>query len=428
MANGVFHTAYGIEINLTLPDLGHPDRPGLLAEITTPIDRRERDLLQCLEHHRDGACQAEEDGRSPWMAIRRRTLGGRTTWVAAHLPVRHTPTAEESAKHRAMKERIARVAERHGLQAEVEARAVDGRIRTDVLVTGASGLRIGWEAQYSPISADTVRRRSRAAAERGIVPLWVTDSDRSSVVERAPWARVDEFGWREIASSIAMVVRGGVRHLQQWKCLPSSQRPCPDNGSACGRFHAAWHLPALCLPAKPPTEVDELVVASADGEFAPMRVPRQCDPRSVSRMWVPAADRDRWHEMFGPEEVQDPSADQPPADADITYTRQELDATCRYGEETFAFDDPRPRRGTSAGTGLHTFDEVPERLFTVPRQERRLTAVDAAAAQRQAAADELGCEAWQIGPCAGCGTPINRYGGRGVHACHPCRARVTGRR
>ncbi|MFG3054536.1 hypothetical protein ACGFZP_26755 [Kitasatospora sp. NPDC048239] len=424
MANGVFHTGYGIEINLTMPDLDQPDRPGLLEEITTPIDQRERELLECLEHHRDGACQAEEDGRPPWMTIRRRTVGGHTTWVAAHLPVRHTPTAEESAKHKAMKERIARAAERHGLDVQVEARTSDGRIRTDVLVTGDGGRRIGWEAQYSPISADTVRRRSRTAAAHGIVPLWVTNTDSSAVIERAPWARVDDFSWKEIASPLSMVVRAGVRHLQRWKCLPSSVRPCPDNGSSCGRFHAEWFLPALCLPARPPTEVDRLVVDSANGDFVPMRIPGQRDPRHVSRMWVPVADRDSWHDMFGPDEDADSPAETQARDADITYTQQELDATCRYGEETFTFNDPRPRRGNSAGSGLHTFDDVPRRLFTVPRQDRRLAATQT---ERREAALAHGCEPWQIGPCAGCGDPIHRYGENGVHACAPCRARVAGR-
>ncbi|MFJ6621983.1 hypothetical protein ACIQOW_30940 [Kitasatospora sp. NPDC091335] len=420
MANGVFHTVYGIEIDLTLPDLGDPDRPGLLEEITTPIERRERELLECLDH-RSGSCRAEEHGRSPWMTIRRRTAGGRTGWVAAHLPVRHTPTPEESAKHEAMKERIARVAERHGLRAEVEARATDGRVRTDVLVTGDHGRRIGWEAQYAPISADTVRRRSRAAAEQGIVPLWVTDTDRSPVIGRAPWARVDGFGWKEIASPLAMMVRAGVRHLQQWKCLPSSERTCPDNGGSCGRFHAGWFLPALCLPAEPPTEVDRLVVASADGEFVPMRIPGRRDPRAVSRMWVPAADRDRWHDMFGPTGDENP----PPGPvAGGACTRRGPDASCRYGEETLTFDDHRPRRGNPAGTGLRTFDEVPARLFRVPPQGRGL---DVTAAQRGTAALAHGCEPWQIGPCARCGSPIHRYGGRGVHACAACRARVARR-
>lgn len=423
MANGVFHTVYGIEINLTLPDLGHPDRSGLLQEITTPIDQRERELLECLEHHREGFCLSGEEGRSPWMAIRRRTVDGVTSWVAAHLPIRSTPTAEESDKHKAMKERIARVAHSHGLRAEVEARATDGRIRTDVLVTGEAG-RIGWEAQYSPISPETVRRRSRAAADHEIVPLWVTNSTESTVVERAPWARVDDFSWKEIASSTAMIVRGGVRHLQQWKCLRSSERPCPVNGSFCGLFHAQWDLAALCLPTKPPTEVDALVVASAVGELVPVRVTGQKDPRTVSRMWVPAADRDRWHDMYnGPDE--DDSDVPQPLDSDITYTHQDLDPTCRYGDDTYVpRNTRRPRRDTPAGAGLHTFDEVPRRLFTVPRQDRRL---DATESQRHTAALAHGCEPWQIGPCAGCGTPIRRYGDGGIHACEACRAKATRR-
>ncbi|MGW7642091.1 competence protein CoiA family protein [Streptomyces decoyicus] len=69
-----------------------------------------------------------------------------------------------------MKERIARAADRHGLTAEVEARSTDGRVRNDVLVTGHAE-RIGWEAQYSPITEATVRRRSQAAADLDIPPV-----------------------------------------------------------------------------------------------------------------------------------------------------------------------------------------------------------------------------------------------------------------
>jgi hypothetical protein len=51
-------------------------------------------------------CQAEDEGRTPWMTIRHRTVEGVTTLVAAHLPLRTTATAEESDKHKAMKERV----------------------------------------------------------------------------------------------------------------------------------------------------------------------------------------------------------------------------------------------------------------------------------------------------------------------------------
>lgn len=137
MADGVFHTGYGIKINLNLPDLDHPEYPDLRDEITRPIAERDRMLLECIEHRRTGYCRAEGDQHLPWMSIRRRTVNGVTTLVAAHLPLRTVATAEESDKHKAMKERIARVAGRHGLRAEVEALASDRKIRTDVLRVGA---------------------------------------------------------------------------------------------------------------------------------------------------------------------------------------------------------------------------------------------------------------------------------------------------
>ena len=183
MANGVFHTGYRTVIELSQADLGNPELPGLLDEITQPIDKRDRELL---ERHTQGVRQAEEDGEhTPWMAIQRRPVNGRIVLVAAHLPIRWTPRAEERDKHKAMKERIARAAVRHDLAAEAEARSSDGRVRSDVLATGPGGKRIGSEAQYAPISASTVRRRFQAAVGQGIVPLWVTSSDRAALIDRA---------------------------------------------------------------------------------------------------------------------------------------------------------------------------------------------------------------------------------------------------
>jgi hypothetical protein len=420
MANGVFHTGYGIVIELARSDLGHPDRPGLLGEITQPVDKRDRELLQCLQYHDKGHCKAEEDDRSPWMSIRRRTVDGRTSLVAAHLPVRHHPTAEESDKHKAMKERIARAAGRHGLDAQIEARSADGGIRHDVLVTGPAG-KVGWEAQYSPITATTVRRRSNAAAAAGVTPVWVTNDVTAALIDRAPWARVDDVSWHHIASPLALVIRAGVRHLQDWKCTRYSERPCPANGSACGGYHVEWSLPALCLPQKPATEIDTLVTATAEGAFVPMRIPTQDDPRQVHRMWVPVQDRDKWRDINGDPEPETPRED--PPDDELTFTGEELDRTCRYGEENFIFNDPRPRRGADNDTiGLHTFNEVPPRRLAIPCQTRRL---DITSPQRAAAATEHGCPIWEIGPCAGCGTPIHRYGPGSAHACPPCRNRAT---
>ncbi|GGW08701.1 hypothetical protein GCM10010230_56180 [Streptomyces narbonensis] len=131
---------------------GHPDRPGLLEEITQPVGERDRDLLQCLTDYRGGDCRCALADKTPWMFVRRQRRAGRVVWVAAHLPLTHSATPEECDRHKAMKERIARSALRHGLDVQVEARSPDGRIVTDVLVSGAGG-RVGWEAQYSPMKA-----------------------------------------------------------------------------------------------------------------------------------------------------------------------------------------------------------------------------------------------------------------------------------
>ncbi|MEU3411309.1 hypothetical protein ABZ760_08555 [Streptomyces sp. NPDC006658] len=190
VAKGVHHARYDIEINLTREDLGNPDYKGLPEEITQPVGQRPRDLLQCLTDRRGGQCHAL-DGKSPWMFVRRQRREGRVTWVAAHLPLSHVATPQETARHKAMKERIARTASRHGLDAQTEARSEDGRVITDVLVTGAAA-RVGWEAQFSPITANTVRRRAARARERNIAPLCVTADSSSALIDRAPWIRVDD--------------------------------------------------------------------------------------------------------------------------------------------------------------------------------------------------------------------------------------------
>ncbi|MFI8348059.1 hypothetical protein [Streptomyces sp. NPDC085596] len=124
--------------------------------------------------------------------------------------------------------------------------------------------------------------------------------------------------------------------------------------------------------------------------------------------------------MIGEEEDLLPEPDADP-DSELTFTEQPLDATCRYGEQAHVYNDRRPRRDLSDARGLHTFPEVPERLFRIPTQPQRLTVTQA---EREAAAQEFGCPIWQIGPCARCGKPIHRHGPRAAHACPDCRRRA----
>ncbi|MEV0748235.1 hypothetical protein OG345_34965 [Streptomyces sp. NBC_01220] len=116
-----------------------------------------------------------------------------------------------------------------------------------------------------------------------------------------------------------------------------------------------------------------------------------------------------------------PSPDQP-GDGELTFTGEDLDTRCRYGERTHIFDGTRRHRATPAAAAPHTWDEVPAHLYRIPRQDRRLLLEPV---ERQQAAHRLNCLPWHIGPCAGCGTPINRYGPSSYHACTACRRKVT---
>ncbi|MBQ0890853.1 hypothetical protein KBZ94_39055 [Streptomyces sp. RM72] len=415
MANGVFHTGHGIEINLTYEDLGNPGYAGLLEEITQPVDQRSRSLLQCLKNYRGEDCQCALAGKSPWMFVRRRRRHGQVTWVAAHLPLTHAATPQESDKHKAMKERIARTAARHGLGVETEARSSDGRVVTDVLVTGA-GARVGWEAQYSPITANTVRRRSAKARERNIAPLWVTSDDSSALIDRAPWTRVDDVPWQRIVSPLALIIRGGVRHLQIWKCTPSSERPCPTAGGSCRMWHSGWFLPALCIPQERATALDELVVTSADGEHLPVRSRDPQDARRTSYLWALARDVDRWRETTA--ETGDTSEPGPVDDEPVTYREQELDISCRYGEEGPHTSSPRPPRDRASAIGLHTFGHAPADALLQPS---RPVALRLSPRERLVVAAELRCPPWEVGPCMLCAAPIHRYGPRSPKVCPACR-------
>ena len=105
--------------------------------------------------------------------------------------------------------------------------------------------------------------------------------------------------WQRIVSPLAMIVRGGVRHLQIWKCTASSERSCPETGSHCGKFHSGWFLPALCVPQERATALDELVVTSADGEHVAVRVRNTQDPRRASYLWALGKDVQRWRGLTG---------------------------------------------------------------------------------------------------------------------------------
>ncbi|MEH0521162.1 MULTISPECIES: competence protein CoiA family protein [Streptomyces] len=420
MANGVWHTEYGIEINLTKPDLGVDGYPGLLQEIMTSVSDRNPQLLECLAHHQGKKCASEAGGKSPWMFIRRARVGGRFPLVAAHLPITHKATPAESAQHKATKERIVETASRCGLNAKAEVPAGNRRTVSDALVTGPAGIRIGWEIQYHHISPSSVHRRSRNAVQHEITPLWVAKDRTASLIDRAPWARVDDMPWKDITNGKEMVIRGGYRYLQVWKCLPSSDRHCPlsEGAGHCDGIHAEWFLPALCQPEKKPVHIEDLVLSSATGESVPVYVPNRGSGRAGRHMWVPADDCELWRELVG-EKAPLPVAPELEEDDQITFADQEIDRTCRSGEEGWFVSDARPIRDLGQPTGGVTLPRMPLQRSVKPTL---ITSVE-----RAAASAALGCPPWELGLCAGCGQLMRRHGRYAAMYCAVCRAELNGR-
>ena len=420
MANGVWHTGYDIEINLSLSDLGHKDRPDLLREITASVADRDPQLLECLAHHHGRECLSESGGKSPWMFIRRGRVGGRRPLVASHLPITHKATPVESAQHKATKERIVATASRSGLDADAEVSTANRRTVSDALVTGPGGIRIGWEIQYHHISPSSVHRRSVNAVQHEITPLWVAKDRTASLIDRAPWARVDDMPWKEIADGKEMLIRGGYRYLQVWKCVPSSDRHCPlsEGAGHCGGIHAEWFLPALCQPEKNPVHIEDLVLSSATGDSVPVYVPNRGNGRAGRHMWVPADDCELWRELVG-EKAPLPVAPEQEEDDQITFAEQEIDRTCRAGEEGWFVSDARPIRDLGQPTGGYTLPRMPLQRSVKPSL---ITSVE-----RAAASAALGCPTWELGLCAGCGQLMRRHGRYAAMYCAACRSELNDR-
>ncbi|MER5932758.1 hypothetical protein [Streptomyces sp. NPDC002054] len=317
------------------------------------------------------------------------------------------------------KERIVETASRYGLGAEAEVPTANRRSISDALVTGPGGIRIGWEIQYHHLSPSSVHRRSVNAVQHDITPLWVAKDRTASLIDRAPWARVDDMPWKNIAGGKEMVIRGGYRYLQVWKCVPSSNRHCllSDGAGHCGGVHSDWFVPALCEPEKRAVHLEDLVLESATRESVPVYVPNRGSGRAGRHMWVPSADCERWRELIGEEE---PLPDFPVQEGDdeITFAEQEVDRTCRAGEEGWFVSDARPIRDLGQPTGGFTLARMPAQRS---RNPMLITAVE-----RAAASAALGCPPWELGPCSECGQLMRRYGRDAAMFCRVCRAVLNG--
>jgi hypothetical protein len=278
---------------------------------------------------------------------------------AAHLPTVYEMTAEESETHKAMKDFVARTVQAAGLEAHVEQATKTRSSRPDVTVTGG-GRDLGCEAQYYNASPGTILRRSKAHAEAGLTANWITHDASFHLIDRSNWMLTNKVTWRQINNAADLPLVGGYRVLAEWRCDADAQRACPDGPTktGCGKVHLQWDTPRrLDSEATGWTSGGRTLIGAATGVVAPLFVPSRKDRRTGSHLWVPAAERDRWIEYRGGEDLP-PARDDDP-DSAIQFSGQDADLTCRFGEETWTPSAPLKQRGIASVELSMTVDTAP---------------------------------------------------------------------
>ncbi|MFE5894867.1 hypothetical protein ACFQ6E_38890 [Streptomyces sp. NPDC056462] len=361
MANGVWHSGLQRVLELDKEDLGlgnaWPRLPDLIASLLQPVAERDRELLVCVESSQGHQCKAELSGvKSPHMYVRKhRGPDGVLRLRAAHLPTTQEMTSEESDRHKAMKEFLARTGQAAGLEVHVEKATKNRTSRPDVTIVGAGGVSLGCEAQYYNASAGTVLRRARAHAEAGLVANWITHDDRFHLIDRSNWMLTRPMTWREISDAADLVLVGGFRMLVEWQCTASAERPCPASRvkTGCGKVHLQWDTPRRLDDEgtgwtgfggnTQAVTVGQTLIGAATGSVAPLFASSRKDRRSGAYMWVPVNDRIRWTD-YRREEAPGPEEEHPPEEG-IHFSGRDADTACTFGEDTFVPSAPLERRG-----------------------------------------------------------------------------------
>ncbi|MEW1841204.1 hypothetical protein AB0392_24950 [Nonomuraea angiospora] len=326
MASSVYHVDLELELNLTEPDLGYPELPGLWERLRAdkrPVPQRQ---LQCMQ------CREARPECPEWMFLTERD-GVRfashfNTTIADH-------TTGESDQHKAFKERIARAAELGGFTVEVEDRARDGRRRTDVLVKGAGDLMVGHEVQLAYASLASVKKRTKLARDDGIAPLWTTVDPQRDFINHVPWAQTDNFPWKYISEGGDLQIRGGVRTLEMERCNIKNPEPCPVRvRGKCGQLHGKW-------VSTFPYQLDDLVRDTAAGDYVPVIV---VGKRLNRRWWVRATDRDQYADSVGGLITEEDLQRRRGLKVIEPPNPRPLDDECRYGQDSGIRTTPRPAR------------------------------------------------------------------------------------
>lgn len=327
MTHRVLDRKLGITLDLSLPDLGAPEHPGLLEELHGNYDP---ERLYCVAASKQGgpACPG-------FMTI----VIERGRPHARHVNIgERDETAPESDLHKALKEHTAEIVEREGHACHVEDQAKNGKRKTDVTIDGVDR-RIGVEIQLSGITRGSVDKRTEFARTDGLTPLWLVTDPNAMPIDRATWQRIEVQSWRDVGTREALPVRGGVRHFVMVPCEWKGNINCPKQGGGrCGGSHGAWQpMGGLYY--------DDAIVKTASGLLVPLYF-ESSDGRRGWHMWVPPQDKAEFLQGR-PEPLPRQLLARDVESPNLPVVPLAEDDECHWGEESDFRPEPRAARDSS---------------------------------------------------------------------------------
>lgn len=306
----------------------------------------------------DGVCK--ENNVVAWMYLRKKPNGRREA-VHEHREDEQRHTAPMSDEHKAYQARVVRVATAEGHSAATEVHTPAGRtwIKTDALVQGAGGLRIGWEIQLSTAGHDgprSVRSRAQKAATHGITPAWHTDRANYANRNDTQWTRSDNLPAYVIEKTGDLRVVSGYRALDTWRCDSRAVHPCANGGwGRCWKHHTTPRPLGILF--------DDLVRKTASGLIVPVE---HKAGRTVHRFWVTDTDRERYYDILGGAPQITGAEEKPSAHASRNAPTCRPQVTLIPPQRTVNWNDPKhwgaaqlPCRYCGAGTNLRDLQQRP---------------------------------------------------------------------
>jgi hypothetical protein len=275
----IIRAADNLQINLSRPDLGHPEIPDLWEQI----------------HHHGSRSGELVCGKGHPKAVRQYRTGRR--W-AYHLIKSDCAEHGPGPEHEALAEWVGKRGERDGWNVSLNSWSASHASRPDVHIHGASGINLGVEIQYSrmdDISERSGVARSTKLLRQGYTPMWVApDFNARNIRERLPSAIFNDLPLHVIKSTDRITIHSGPVKPLLWRHDQDRQQ-CPRRkGGTCN----GWHLGGVRSYG---LELGDMVNLAATGQLVVVhRKVRLLDGRATTALqFMTPTDRDAYVEAGG---------------------------------------------------------------------------------------------------------------------------------